>query len=141
MSGVSIALKLAMIYSAAGRGGEAMYCSYHKWQFNEDLRRLVDDWNDKKNLTSKPMTWGPDWEFLELDVFFLLACYFITSGGGQHAFRGSNPVDRSAFVHPDFAAFANPASAAQKITEWLKVGMMTSELTFICMTTHIFVLI
>ena len=70
MSGVSIALKLAMIYSAAGRGGEAMYCSYHKWQFNEDLRRLVDDWNNKKNLTSKPMTWGPDWEFLELDVFF-----------------------------------------------------------------------
>ena len=123
IAGVSIALKLAMTYSAAGRGGEAMYCSYKKWQFNQDLRRLVDDWNDKKNLTSKPMTWGPDYEFLELDVFFLLACYFVTSGGGQHAFRGSNPVDRSAFVHPDFASFANPASAAQKLTEWLKVNI------------------
>lgn len=120
--GVSVALKIMMCYSAAGRGGEAMYSSYHKMNFDSDLRRVTDDWADRKNLTSKPMTWGPDYEFMELDFFFLLGAYFITSGGAQYAFDGTNPTDEQQFVHPDLAGLSNPASAAQKISDWLKAS-------------------
>jgi hypothetical protein len=119
--GVSAALKIAMCFSAAGRGGEAMYSNYNTMYFDPDTRRMVDDWAEKKTLSSKPMTWGPDWEFLELDVFFLLGAYFITSGGAQYAYGGGNPADNNFFVHPDLAGLSNPASAAVKISEWLKV--------------------
>ena len=97
-----------------------MYCSFNKMYFDSDLRRICDDWSDKKSLTSKILTMGPDWERLELDVFFLMAAYFITSSGGQFAYDGTNQNAKH-FLHPDLASLKHPASSANKLSDILKV--------------------
>lgn len=79
-----------MTFAAIGRGGECGFSSYNLSHWNTVYNALFLDWQERKTNAQKPMSFFPDAQSWELDVYHSLACYWVLGAGSRHLTSLSN---------------------------------------------------
>jgi hypothetical protein len=89
IKGVEKAFAIAMTLSTIGRAGELSLASFKQstWNSIQDIFEIT--WNEKKTSKQHQICFYHDSEHLELDIYFLLACYLICGAGSSYT---TNPA-------------------------------------------------